>query len=66
MPLLLGLIRELGIEAEAREVDTLDIFTDGKAWDEAKKCVRELQADLPGDTQDIVVYDGVDGCQVCT
>lgn len=63
MPLLLGLIEELGIEAEAREVDTLDIFTDSKMWDDAKKMILELKEDLP-DVQDIVVYDGVEGCQV--
>ncbi|KAK9860080.1 hypothetical protein MYU51_010333 [Penicillium brevicompactum] len=62
MPLLLGLIEELGIDAEAREVDTLDIFTDSKMWEDAKEMILELKEDLPN-VQDIVIYNGVEGCQ---
>ena len=64
MPLLLGLIEELKIEAEAREVETVDVFTDEKAWGEAKQMVKEFKTDLPEEAEDIIVYDGVDGCQV--
>ncbi|CAG7929488.1 unnamed protein product [Penicillium olsonii] len=63
MPLLLGLIEELKIEAEAREVETVDVFTDEKAWEDAKQMVKEFKTDMPEEAEDIIVYDGVDGCQ---
>ncbi|CAG8929266.1 unnamed protein product [Penicillium salamii] len=63
MELLLGLMGELGIEAEAREVETLDIFTDEKAWEDAKRMVHVFRTDMPEEAGDIVVFDGVDGCQ---
>ena len=65
MPLLLGLIAELGIEAEAREVETVDIFTDENTWNEAKRMVDLLRVDVPDAAEDIVVHEGIEGCEVC-
>lgn len=64
MPLILGLIAELGIEAEAREVETVDIFTDEKMWNEAKRMVEVLRVDIPEAARDIIVHEGVQGCDV--
>jgi hypothetical protein len=66
MPLLLGLIDESGIEAEAREVETVDIFTDGNMWNETKRMVDVLRVDVPDAAREIVVYEGVQGCEVCS
>jgi hypothetical protein len=64
MPLLLGLIAELGIEAEAREVETVDIFTDEKMWNDAKGMIDLLRVDVPDAARDIVVHEGMEGCEV--
>jgi hypothetical protein len=64
MPLLLGLIAELGIKAEVREVETVDIFTDQDMWNEAKRMVDLLRVDVPDAAGIIVAHDGVEGCEV--
>ena len=67
MPILLDLIRQKGLKiAEAREVETVDIFTDEQTWNEAKSMVQQLREDLPGAAKDIVIHDGMEGCEVCS
>jgi hypothetical protein len=50
--------------SEAREVQTVDVFTDGNMWNEAKGMVQELRQDAPDMAEDIVVYDGIEACEV--
>ncbi|EAU36666.1 predicted protein [Aspergillus terreus NIH2624] len=49
--------------SEAREVQTVDIFTDQKMWNEAKKMVQELRQDVPEMAEDVVVHDGTEACE---
>lgn len=68
LPALLELTRErkdLEI-AEAREVETVDIFTDGDMWEKIKKMVDELRTDVPEVADEISVYQGTEGCEVRT
>ena len=63
---LLGLIQQkenLKV-GEAREVQTVDTFTDEKMWNEAKKMVQELRRDAPDMAEDIVVHEGIEACEV--
>lgn len=65
MPILLDLIQQMGLDsAEAKEVETVDIFTDEKVWNEAKAMVQELRDGVPDAAEDIVVHDGLSGCEV--
>lgn len=50
--------------SEAREVQTLDIFTDEGLWNEAKKNVQGLAQDAPDMVEDIVIHDGPEACEV--
>lgn len=50
--------------SEAREVQTVDVFTDEKMWNKAKKMLQELRQDAPDMAEDIVVYDGIEACEV--
>lgn len=50
--------------SEAREVQTVDVFTDQKMWNEAKKMVQELRQDVPEMAEDVVVHDGTEACEV--
>jgi hypothetical protein len=48
----------------AREVQTVDVFTDKTMWNKAIKMVQELRQDAPGMAEDIVVHDGTEACEV--
>lgn len=50
--------------SEAREVQTVDTFTDEKMWNEAKTMVQELRQDAPDLAEGIVVHDGTEACEV--
>ncbi|KAJ5378615.1 hypothetical protein N7509_011734 [Penicillium cosmopolitanum] len=64
MPILLDMIQQMGLDsAEAKDVETVDIFTDEKVWNEAKLMVQELRDDFPDAAEDIVVHDGSSGCE---
>ncbi|PKY01795.1 DAO-domain-containing protein [Aspergillus campestris IBT 28561] len=65
LPTLLELTRErkdLEI-AEAREVETVDIFTDRDMWAKTKKMVEELRREVPEAGDEISVYEGAEGCE---
>jgi hypothetical protein len=65
MPLLLDMVQQMGLDsAEAREVETVDVFTDAKVWNEAKKMVQQSREDVPDTAEDILVHDGSSGCEV--
>ncbi|KAF4181652.1 hypothetical protein CNMCM7927_000531 [Aspergillus lentulus] len=49
--------------SEAREVQTVDVFTDERMWVKAKKMVQELRQDAPDMAEDIVVHDGTEACE---
>ncbi|EAW16437.1 NAD(P)/FAD-dependent oxidoreductase [Aspergillus fischeri NRRL 181] len=49
--------------SEAREVQTVDVFTDEGMWVKAKKMVQELRQDAPDMAEDIVVHDGTEACE---
>ncbi|KAJ5743107.1 hypothetical protein N7533_010209 [Penicillium manginii] len=58
MPLLLDMVQQMGLDsAEAREVETVDVFTDAKVWNEAKKMVQQSREDVPDTAEDILVHD---------
>lgn len=68
LPTLLELARarkdlEIG---EAREVETVDIYTDGDTWAKAKGMVEDLRRDVPEAAGEIAVYEGTEGCEVRT
>ena len=50
--------------SEAREVQTVDVFTDEEMWIKAKRMVQELRQDIPDMAKDIVVHDGTEACEV--
>jgi hypothetical protein len=50
--------------SEAREVQTVDVFTDENMWNKAKKMVQGLRQDAPSMAEDIVVHDGTEACEV--
>ncbi|KAI9923439.1 hypothetical protein MW887_009320 [Aspergillus wentii] len=63
-PTQLGLAKGNGFEdAEAREVETLDIFADEDMWKKAKEMVKQLSSDNPEAAEDIQIYEAEDGCQ---
>ncbi|KAJ5105930.1 hypothetical protein NUU61_003277 [Penicillium alfredii] len=64
MPILLDLIQrneELKC-AEAREVQSVDTFTDEKTWVKTKRTVEEFRRDVPDLAGDVVIHEGVDAC----
>lgn len=46
-------------EAEVREVDTLDVYTDDDAWEKAQGMVRELREDWPEVEEGITLHTAV-------
>ncbi|RFU32852.1 hypothetical protein B7463_g3524, partial [Scytalidium lignicola] len=48
LPLLTGMAKDEGIEkAEARRVETVDLFFDGEAWEKARQMAEELEDGMP-------------------
>ena len=66
MAVILDFVRqnELLKASEAREVQTVDVFTDDEMWIKAKEMVQELRQDIPDMAKDIVVHDGTEACDV--
>ena len=58
LPILVDLARQEKWDvAEAREVETLDVFYDEAAWIEGQRMVEELQQGMPKEALDTVVWD---------
>jgi hypothetical protein len=56
LPIILDLASAEGLEdSEAIEVETVDMFTDSSAWENAKRMVRELRQDVPEAALDLIV-----------
>ena len=65
MAVILDFVRQNDLlkASEAREVQTVDVFTDEEMWIKAKKMVQELRQDIPDMAKDIVVHDGTEACE---
>lgn len=58
LPLLVELAKKEGWDvAEAREVETLDVFYDEEAWTEWKEMVEEYRRDMPNEAKDVFVWE---------
>jgi glycine/D-amino acid oxidase-like deaminating enzyme len=65
LPIILDLASAEGLEdSEAIEVETVDMFTDSSAWENAKRMVRELRQDVPEAALDLIVWDSEDARKV--
>lgn len=65
LPTILDLVRRENLaKAEAREVETVDVFIHEEAWKKAKDMVAELKADLPDVARGIEVWEAVDAREV--
>ncbi|KAF7586504.1 hypothetical protein BBP40_008786 [Aspergillus hancockii] len=61
LPIILDIVNAERLEeTEAREVETVDMFTDLGAWENAKAMVRELQQDVPEAAMDLIVWGAKD------
>ncbi|KAF5858695.1 hypothetical protein ETB97_003862 [Aspergillus alliaceus] len=58
LPTILELVNAEGLEdAEAREVETVDIFIEQTMWDKAQVMVQELRREVPECAQDTMIWD---------
>ncbi|KAE8139616.1 FAD dependent oxidoreductase-domain-containing protein [Aspergillus pseudotamarii] len=58
LPTILELVKDEGLdEAEAREVETVDLFTEQTMWEKAQEMVQELRQDAPEYAEDTMVWD---------
>jgi hypothetical protein len=58
VPILVDLAREQGWDsAEARELETLDVFYDEQVWIEGQRMVEELRQGMPEEGQATFVWD---------
>lgn len=58
LPILVDLAKKEKWElAEAREVETLDVFYDEGAWTACKSMVEEFRRDMPDEAKGIYVWD---------
>ena len=65
LPILVDLANQEEWEsAEAREVETLDVFYDEQAWIEAQRMVEELRQGMPQEARNTFVWDKQDAIKV--
>lgn len=65
LPTLLEIAKHEGlVDAEVREVETLDVFTDSSMWQKARGMVKELSEDMPAMAEDVSIYDAATAQQV--
>lgn len=65
LPTILDLARRENLtKAEAREVETVDVFMHQETWQKAKDMVEELKSDLPDIARGIEVWEAVDARKV--
>lgn len=66
LPTILELVKDEGLdEAEAREVETVDLFTEQTMWDKAQEMVQELRRDAPEYAEDTMIWDSKQAQEVC-
>lgn len=66
-PLLVELANSEGWKrAEARYVETVDLFVDEEAWRKANKMVDEFGRDMPVPAKDVKIWDGLEARKVCS
>ncbi|PLB52599.1 nucleotide-binding domain-containing protein [Aspergillus steynii IBT 23096] len=65
LPIMLDLVEAERLEgAEAREVETVDVFLEKSAWEKGLGMVRDLRQDFPEAAQDIMVWEADDAKRV--
>jgi glycine/D-amino acid oxidase-like deaminating enzyme len=63
---ILELVEAEGLaEAEARQVETVDLFIDQTMWDKAQDMVLELRQEVPECAQDTIIWDAKQAQEVC-
>lgn len=66
LPILVDLAKAKGWDsAEARYVETVDLFVDGKTWGKSKKMVEELRIGMPETAKDIRIWEAEEARKVC-
>jgi hypothetical protein len=66
LPALLEVARQEELdEAEVREVETVDVYTDNDMWRKSQGMVRELGDDVPSLAEDIEVHAAAAAREVC-
>lgn len=65
LPILLDIARLEGLDdAEAREVETVDVFTDRGMWEKAQGTLQELRKDVPELAEDYSIHTAVEAQEV--
>jgi glycine/D-amino acid oxidase-like deaminating enzyme len=66
LPALLEIARrEELVGAEVREVETVDVYTDGDMWRKAEGMLKELRNDFPALAEGIEMHTATDAQEVC-
>jgi hypothetical protein len=66
LPILVDLAKQEGWGlAEAREVETLDVFYDEKVWVENKRMIEALRQGMPEESRDIFIWEKEEAREVC-
>ncbi len=66
LPIMVDLVKQEGWDlAEAREVETLDVFYDEEVWEENKKMVEVFRREMPEAAKDTYIWDRNEAREVC-